>query len=81
MRERTIHFIDGLRRLPVLTILPVSEDLLAGGWLLYRQRSDKSWGLTDCISFAIMQERHLTQAFTSDHHFTQAGFTKLLSYD
>lgn len=81
IRERTIQFLDGLRRLPVLTILPVSEDLLAAGWELYRQRKDKSWGLTDCISFSVMNERRLMLAFTSDHHFSQAGFTKLLSHE
>lgn len=81
VRERTIRFIDGLRQLPVLTIIPVSGELLAAGWTLYRQRGDKSWGSTDCMSFAVMHETHLTEAFTSDHHFTQAGFTKLLSHD
>lgn len=79
VRERTIQFLDGLRRLPMLTILTVSEDLFAAGWTLYRQRKDKSWGLTDCISFSVMTERHLMLAFTSDHHFSQAGFTRLLS--
>ena len=43
-------------------------------------RHDKSWGLTDCISFTVMRERKLTDAFTSDHHFTQAGFIKMLSH-
>lgn len=81
VRSQTVRFIEGLRRLPVLDIIPVSEQLVATGWKLYSQRNDKSWGLTDCISFAVMQERHVTQAFTSDHHFTQAGFAKLLSYD
>lgn len=81
VREHTIRFIDGLRQMPVLTILPVSEELFTAGWELYRQRSDKSWGLTDCMSFAVMQERKLTRAFTSDHHFTQAGFVGLLSHD
>lgn len=81
VRERTIQFLDGLRRLPVLTILPVSEDLLTAGWELYRWRKDKSWGLTDCISFSVMTERHLTLAFTSDHHFSQAGFAKMLTQE
>jgi hypothetical protein len=80
VRGQTIRFIEGLRRLPVLDIIPASDGLLAMGWKLYCQRNDKSWSLTDCISFAVMQEKHLTQALTSDHHFTQAGFTKLLSY-
>ena len=39
----------------------------------------KEWGLTDCTSFVVMMESQITQAFTSDHHFEQAGFEKLLS--
>jgi predicted nucleic acid-binding protein len=34
--------------------------------------------LTDGISFVIMQERGITEALTSDHHFEQAGFMVLL---
>jgi len=79
MRGQTIRFVEGLRNSPVVNIIPASQSLLAAGWALYGQRHDKSWGLTDCISFAVMQERHLTQAFTSDHHFAQAGFSNLLS--
>lgn len=81
VRDRTVNFIDGLRRLPMLTVVAVSEELLGAGWNLYRQRSDKSWGLTDCISFVVMHERQLTQAFTSDQHFAQAGFVKLLHHE
>jgi predicted nucleic acid-binding protein len=40
--------------------------------------ADKEWGLTDCISFVVMQEQGLTDALTADHHFEQAGFTILL---
>lgn len=43
------------------------------------KRPDKDWGLTDCISFAVMTQEGITQALTSDRHFEQAGFTKLLS--
>jgi predicted nucleic acid-binding protein len=45
---------------------------------LYGQRADKSWSLTDCISFAVMEARGIRQALTADHHFTQAGFVALL---
>lgn len=81
VREQTICFIEGLRRLLLLNIIPASERLIAAGWTLYCQRNDKAWGLTDCISFVVMEERGLTQAFTSDQHFTQAGFVNLLFYD
>lgn len=35
-------------------------------------------GLLNCISFVIIQERGLTQALTTDHHFAQVGVTNLL---
>jgi predicted nucleic acid-binding protein len=41
-------------------------------------RPDKEWSLTDCISFVVMNERGITDALTSDHHFEQAGFQILL---
>lgn len=45
---------------------------------LYADRDDKSWSLTDCLSFIVMRDQELTEALTSDHHFEQAGFTILL---
>ena len=79
LRSRTIAFIDGLRQLPILRIASASQDLLLEGWALYEQRPDKDWGLTDCINFVTMAQEQIGQAFTSDHHFEQAGFVKLLS--
>jgi uncharacterized protein len=45
---------------------------------VFRQRPDKEWSLTDCISFAAMREENLTEALTGDRHFEQAGFRALL---
>lgn len=83
LRAVAVEFHRGLRQgdTPLtLEVAPVSEDLLARGWTLYGQRPDKGWGMTDCISMVIMQERGISEAFTSDHHFTQAGFSILLSH-
>ncbi|MGI4790280.1 MAG: type II toxin-antitoxin system VapC family toxin [Janthinobacterium lividum] len=82
LRSVAFEFYRGLRQNNTpfaVEIVPVSEDLLAKGWDLYRQRTDKGWGLTDCTSFVIMKEQGIIEAFTSDHHYTQAGFTVLLS--
>ena len=38
----------------------------------------KEWGLTDCISFIVMEDNGLTEALTTDEHFQQAGFRALL---
>ena len=83
LRSVAFEFYRGLRQNDTpfaVQIVPVSEDLLAKGWTFYSRRPDKGWGLTDCTSFVIMQEYGIAEAFTSDHHFTQAGFTVLLSH-
>jgi uncharacterized protein len=45
---------------------------------LFRKHADKVWSFTDCVSFALMHELRLRDAFTTDHHFKQAGFVPLL---
>ena len=44
----------------------------------YRSRSDKTWGLTDCISFMVMRQRNLTDAVIGDRHFIQVGSRSLM---
>jgi hypothetical protein len=59
-------------------IVPFDASLNEAGIQLYAARPDKSWSLTDCISFVVMQREGITEALTGDHHFEQAGFTALL---
>lgn len=59
-------------------LCPITEPLLVEALNLYRTRPDKEWGLTDCISFALMKGEGVTEALTADTHFRQAGFTALL---
>ena len=59
-------------------VIHVDEQLWWRGFELYKERADKEWGLTDCLSFVVMRERGIEEAFTADHHFAQAGFQRLL---
>lgn len=59
-------------------LIPATSELLQRGRDLFAARPDKGWSLTDCVSFVVMEEQKLTQALTTDHHFTQAGFHALL---
>lgn len=59
-------------------LCPITEVLLREALDLYRARPDKDWGLTDCLSFALMKQEGVTEALTADIHFRQAGFTALL---
>ena len=45
---------------------------------LYRERPDKLWGLTDCVSFVVMQDHRLIDAVTTDEYFVQAGYRALM---
>lgn len=77
-REKIIAFIDSLKSSPYLEIIPIDSALDAKGWELFKSRSDKNWSLVDCTSFVLMEERGMTEALTTDHHFEQAGFITLL---
>ncbi len=77
-RSASVTLLKALEEDPSIEIIPLSEELYEKGWQLYRERVDKEWGLTDCISFIAMQEYGLTEALTTDRHFEQAGFKVLL---
>jgi uncharacterized protein len=59
-------------------IVEIDKEIFAEAWRLYSERLDKEWSFTDCTSFIVMSRMGLADAFTSDHHFEQAGFNILL---
>jgi predicted nucleic acid-binding protein len=77
-RPRFLALLSALEGDPDVTIVPASEDLFRRGVELYRQRPDKDWPLTDCISFVVMNDTGSSEALTGDHHFRQAGFLILI---
>ncbi len=60
-------------------IVTIDRPLIAQALDLYRAYPDKSWGIVDCASYVMMRQRGITEAFTSDKHFEQAGFRCLLT--
>ena len=78
-RQTAVNMLEYLDHDPTIEIIPLSERLYQRGFELFRQRPDKQWGLIDCISFIVMQDRGITEALTADDHFRQAGFIPLLS--
>ena len=59
-------------------VISISTTLFRRALTFYKQRPDKEWGLTDCVSFIVMQDQGLIDALTHDIHFQQAGFRALL---
>ena len=77
-RKRIIAVIDGIRTSPYFEVIQVDTVLDKNAWQLLKQRPDKEWSLVDCASFVVMQQRGIVEALTTDHHFEQAGFVRLL---
>ena len=46
-------------------------------WRLFLERPDKTYSLTDCLSFVIMRRLGISEVIATDDHFRQEGFTVL----
>ena len=80
-RKAAVKLLISIEEDPALEIVTFSESLYQQAKQLYISRPDKEWGLTDCLSFVVMQQRGVTAALTTDVHFRQAGFRALLLDD
>lgn len=76
-KSQQIQFLDDIRNDASTVIVPIDPVLELQSWNLWRSRSDKKWTFVDCTSFIVMGNA-LTEALTTDHHFEQAGFVRLL---
>jgi uncharacterized protein len=78
LRDAAARAVVSLRNASQVAVSPQSSQLFEKALKRYQSMSDKSWSLTDCASFVIMEEEQLTGALTHDKHFSQAGFQALL---
>jgi uncharacterized protein len=78
LRMATCALVEKIRSNPNADIVPMTSSLFTQAVERYRSRVDKTWGLTDCTSFLIMEQRDITEALSADRDFRQAGFNALL---
>jgi predicted nucleic acid-binding protein len=77
-RPAFLQLLATLQDSPDARIIGPTGELFQRGVELFRQRLDKEWSLTDCISFVAMKDERVADALTGDRHFEQAGFRALL---
>ena len=77
-RPAFLQLLETLQNSPDARIVGPAPELFERGLELFRQRTDKEWSLTDCISFVAMKDERITDTLTGDRHFEQAGFHALL---
>jgi predicted nucleic acid-binding protein len=63
---------------PDIEVVSQSRDSFLAGLALYERRPDKRYSLVDCISMNVMRQRDIQEILTSDRHFSQEGFVRLL---
>lgn len=78
-KAQAVEVIDFFHRAANVEIVRLTTPIFESAFALFRSRGDKSWGMTDCISFVVMQQEGVHDVLTNDQHFTQAGFNALLS--
>jgi predicted nucleic acid-binding protein len=77
-RNTTLDFIAEVMDDADFEVAWVDQSLHRSAFALLRDRGDKTYSLCDAVSFVLMRQRGVTEAFTTDHHFEQEGFVRLL---
>jgi len=77
-RVQVLEFAADLLDNPHLEVVWVDENLHRTALVFLQARPDKGYSLCDAVSFVLMRIRGITEALTTDHHFEQEGFTRLL---
>ncbi|MSQ92931.1 MAG: PIN domain-containing protein [Gemmataceae bacterium] len=77
-RTEVLSFLVDLIDNPDIRFVWVYESLYREGLALLSARLDKTYSLCDAVSFILMRHHRLTEALTTDRHFAQEGFRRLL---
>ena len=77
-RQSAVGLKNKLEKSHRVEVRQLDDELYEAGWQLYAERTDKNWGIVECISFVLMERLNISEALTADKHFEQAGFIKLL---
>jgi uncharacterized protein len=78
-RMATLAFVSDLIENPDIDVIWVDEALHNEAFTLLIERPDKTYSLCDAVSFVLMRQHSIKGSLTTDRHFEQEGFQRLLS--
>jgi uncharacterized protein len=78
-RPAALTFVTDLLGTPDIETVWIDEGLNREALSLLLARQDKRYSLCDAVSFVLMRRRGLEEALTTDVHFEQEGFRRVLS--
>ena len=73
------RFLDYVDSSAALLLLNPDDTLLRAAKAMIRQQPEQSYSFVDCISFCLMKERGIRNAFTTDSHYRKAEFSAVLA--
>ena len=74
---KAVEIGSRLMNSPSVQFIHVDEALFNEAWRYFKKHEDKSYSLTDCISFIIMECLKIQTSLAFDRHFVQAELKKL----
>ena len=77
-RLLTLEFSENLLTEETVEVVWVDDQLHRQALALLKARQDKTYSLCDAISFLVMRNCNISDALTTDRHFEQEGFVRLL---
>ncbi|OQA15269.1 MAG: hypothetical protein BWY64_02936 [bacterium ADurb.Bin363] len=77
-RYKAAQMVSLLKNIRYVNIIPASTILFDADLALFKNRLDKEWSLTDCISMIVVHDYSIKDILSSDRHFVQAGYQVLL---
>ena len=77
-KRESVEIIEEFLTSDDVQVIHLHPQLFRNAFDLYKSRSDKMWGLIDCVSFVTMKELGIIEALSADKHFEQAGFNILI---
>ena len=78
-RAAALSLASELVEHPDVETIWVDQVLHRDAMRLLMTQLDKSYSLCDAISFLVMRQRGTIEALTTDQHFEQAGFKRMLN--
>lgn len=77
-REESLAFAADILADPEIEVFWIDPRMHGEAMSVLRSHVDKAYSLCDAVSFVLMKQRGISDALTTDHHFEQAGFRRLL---
>jgi uncharacterized protein len=77
-RVSALSFAFDMLGNPQVEVVWVDDSLHRAALAFLQSRLDKTYSLCDAVSFLLMREYGITEALTTDRHFEQEGFVRLL---